>query len=371
MNILHIGKKYYPDHGGIESVTKILAEASINYGNNVSVCCFTNNTKLSSKIDYIADVKILRCHSIFTLLSQPISLIYIYKIIIESRKADIIHFHFPNILAILALPFINNKKILLVHWHSDILKNPSILLLLKPLINYLLYRSSTIITTSDSYKNSSHQLKNHLHKTSSIPLGVKSPIFNYNLITKRFKNPSKYVITVGRLVGYKGFETLISSFKFVNQDIHLLIVGSGECYGHLTNLIHENKLNNRVKILTDINDEKLQSLYENSFLFCLPSISRAEAFGVAAVEALSYGLPIIASNLYGSGLPWVNQHKITGLNFKTGCIYDLAKSINHIANSEHLYRIYSSNSRARYLKEFTSEIFTSRFSEIYKSISSN
>lgn len=371
MHILHIGKKFHPDHGGIESVTKTLAEGSILQGNQVSVCCFTSNKNLMSKIDHIEGVRILRCLTRFTLLSQPLSLKYIFKIICASRSADIIHFHFPNILAILALPFINRKKKLLVHWHSDILKNSLLLILLDPFVKYLLYRSNIIITTSEPYKYASKQLKNHLQKTITIPIGVNSICFNDDMIEKRLNTKSQFIISVGRLVDYKGFEILILALKYINDKVNLIIVGNGENYEKLQKLIHDNELSERVQIYTDINNDSLKQLYKNSYLFCLPSVNRAEAFGVAAVEALSCGLPIIASDLTGSGLPWVNKHNVTGKNFKTGSVLDLANSVNSIIDSQDIYRIFSKNSRARYLKEFTSDLFISRFTEVYIRLFSN
>ena len=63
-----------------------------------------------------------------------------------------------------------------------------------------------------------------------------------------------------------------------------------------------------------INDHELASHFEACDIFCMSSTVRAEAYGVAMLEAMMMGKPAVASDIAGSGVPWVNRHGETGLN---------------------------------------------------------
>jgi glycosyltransferase involved in cell wall biosynthesis len=52
---------------------------------------------------------------------------------------------------------------------------------------------------------------------------------------------------------------------------------------------------------------------KNCDLFCLPSVSRNEAFGLVLVEALYFGKPLVTTNVEGTGMNYVNKHNETGL----------------------------------------------------------
>jgi glycosyltransferase involved in cell wall biosynthesis len=112
-------------------------------------------------------------------------------------------------------------------------------------------------------------------------------------------------------------------------------------------------------------DDVLDALYRISSLFCLPSISRAEAFGLVIIQAMSRGLPVVASDILGSGVPWVNMHDVSGLNFTVGNEFQLALSCNRILGSNELRKRYSIGARNRYLTTFTEDRFVNEIVKIY------
>ncbi|NBO22562.1 glycosyltransferase, partial [bacterium] len=77
-----------------------------------------------------------------------------------------------------------------------------------------------------------------------------------------------------------------------------------------------------------------------------------EAFGVVLLEAMSYGLPIVATNIPGSGVPWVNQHGISGFNVPLGNSVALADACNQILASDELRSRLSQGARQRFFSEF-------------------
>ena len=113
MKILQINKFLYPHQGGIESVSESIIKALDTSNLNLYNICFTN-TK-----DFKTRTKIKRFYSKFTIFSQPISLKYMAYIYMNANKFDACIVHFPNIMALLPLIFINTSKIF-IYWHSDI-----------------------------------------------------------------------------------------------------------------------------------------------------------------------------------------------------------------------------------------------------------
>ena len=61
-----------------------------------------------------------------------------------------------------------------------------------------------------------------------------------------------------------------------------------------------------------IPDVDLPAYYHASDVYCLPSVERAEAFGIVQVEAMASGRPVVCCEL-GNGVTWVNQDGVTGL----------------------------------------------------------
>jgi glycosyltransferase involved in cell wall biosynthesis len=80
---------------------------------------------------------------------------------------------------------------------------------------------------------------------------------------------------------------------------------------------------------------------------------------------MAFGLPIVASDIPGSGVPWVNQHDISGLNFTLGDPIALAYACNKILGSNVLRKKLALGARQRFLSEFTEDISVKRMMDIY------
>lgn len=123
-----------------------------------------------------------------------------------------------------------------------------------------------------------------------------------SFITKSYhnnipRNPYS-VLYVGRLDKYKGVDVLIKSIFYVKSkipDIKLHIVGSGECFNYFNNLISLYNLEENVIFEGHLNDSELANMYSQSDIFVFPSFK--EGLPMALIEAMSAGLPIIASDI--------------------------------------------------------------------------
>ena len=356
--IIHLGKYYPPEFGGIEKVTSLIVDND-NQNNHV-VICFSNSKQIEN------DNNIFRIPVKLNLFSQPISFQYIVKSLREIKNNDIVHIHLPNIFALIVALFINDKPIIL-HWHSDIINNKFLYTFIKPLEKMILKKASSIIISSYNYLNNSNSLSLFKSKTKVVPYGIEEPDkdVDNNLLIEDcypiFEN--QYILSVGRLVKYKGYENLIMAM--INVDAKLIIIGNGPEYKRLQDVILKYNLGNKIFILTDINNTKKKIFYKNASIFCLPSINKSESYGMSIVEAMSYGLPLVTTNLIDSGISWLNKHDATGICVNPNNTNELSNAIKKILQSPDLCKKFSNNSRKRYEDKLTLKIFINKISKIY------
>jgi len=364
MKILHISKYYSPYKGGIENVVFNLVEGSIKMGDQVDVLCF--NDSLKSSTEEFDNHKIFRAKRLFVLFSLPISFEFFFKLIKLCNHYDIIHVHLPNPLAILAVFLKKVKTKIVIHWHSDIIDQKFIYQFLAPFHKAVLGKANKIIITSNNYLSASTQLFNFHDKCEVIPIGINKKV---NFESKSAK--SKDVITifsVGRLVRYKGFEKLITSGKHLDKNIKIIIAGDGPLKLNLEKLIRRHNLENRIILVGRVSDKELFSYYEHADVFCLPSITRNEAFGVVLLEAMSFGLPVVCFNIPGSGVPWVVKDKYNAIVVNKIESLELIKAINKISRDKKLRTDYSLNSKIRFQENFTVEKMQERTNKLYKKL---
>lgn len=367
-NIVHFGKYYFPDAGGIESVTVSLAKGATMAGHTVSVVCFEKTPSNGKEV--IDGVEIIRAPIEKLLASQPLGFKYFWKCLSAARTANIVHLHAPNMLGALCSLFIPVKTQLLVHWHSDVINKGLIGQVLRPLEFLLLHRANSIVVTSQVYADASKTLASFRKKINVVPIGVpdKKHEDNNSQLPPKLEEQignRKIILAVGRLVPYKGFNVLIKASQQLIHDSVVVIVGSGPLQQELQQNINNEGLMNRVVLAGRLSDAVLHKLFKRATLYCLPSTYRSEAFGVVLLEAMAYGLPVVASNIPGSGVPWVNKHGLSGLNVPVGDVKAFADAFNKVLSSEVLHRKLSHGARQRFLAKFTEDASIKRMLLIY------
>lgn len=369
INIAHFGKYYLPDNGGIESVTVSLARGAVAAGHVVSVVCFEKTPAKS--LEVIDGVKVIRAPLAVFVASQPLGFQYFLRCLLVAKKANVVHLHFPNMLGALCALLIGKNTHLLVHWHSDVINKGFLGRILRPLESALLRRADSIVATSQVYADASGTLLSFRSKITVVPIGIpdaKHESTNMALPPSLEARVSdkKIILAVGRLVPYKGFSVLIEAAKLLSFESIAVIVGEGPMLQNLQQAIDIAGVNGRVVLVGRLSNAALHALFKRATLFCLPSTYRAEAFGVVLLEAMSYGLPIVATNIPGSGVPWVNQHGISGLNVPVGDSKALAEACNQILCSEELHNQLSYGARQRFLSEFTEDVSIKRMMAVYE-----
>lgn len=367
--IVHFGKYYAPDAGGVESVTLSLAKGAVKAGHRVSIVCFKRTE--APDVEIMDGVTVYRAPIAKNVASQPLGLKYLWLCLKQARHADVVHLHAPNMLAALCCLLMSSKPRLLVHWHSDVVNKGLLGYLSKPLEGLLLRRANRIVATSQVYADASSTLKPVRDKVEVVPIGIGNGDLRSDLTAmlpedlRQRMDGRRVVLSVGRLVPYKGFNVLIEAAKYLDQDALVVIVGGGPLDEELRASIDAHGVAERVIMAGRLSDAALASLFSRAAIYCMPSVYRAEAFGVVLLEAMSHGLPVVATDIPGSGVPWVNQHLVSGINVPVGDARALADACNRILECEHERARLSNGARQRYLNEFTEDVSVRKMLQTY------
>jgi glycosyltransferase involved in cell wall biosynthesis len=281
------------------------------------------------------------------------------RVVSNFGKPDIIHSHYFGMSAIAS---ILKEEYNIPHVHTehssrinnDYLSNQTIALGKKE------YEDLDAIIAVSS-RIASVIKKNWDTEPIVIPNIVDTNIFSYS---ERKKNNQNFkFISVGNLKFGKGFDVLIEAFNNATllPNTELCIIGSGEEKEHLKKLIRKHKLEKRVHLLGRQERDSIALHMSSSDAFVLAS--KGETFGVAYIEALSAGLPVVATSCGGPSdfIDSTNGYLVEVDN-KTELAATLEKIQSEIAkfnNSE-----ISTNTKER----FSSQTISSQLTKIYEKI---
>ncbi|KAA8707640.1 glycosyltransferase [Helicobacter canis] len=364
--VLQLGKFYPPDIGGIERVMQDICDGINARGLVCDVLCSSSSYNFSYEI-LDSRARIYRTKSFGKLASTSITPQMIFTLQKLIQAYDIIHLHLPDPMANLAL-FLSDirEKIIILHWHSDIIKQKHLLKLYSPLQSWLLQRAHSIIATSPKYALESAFLQPYRDKCVSIPIGIDdiAPSSLESTLPQRpaqsKKGEKRIIFALGRLAQNKGFTYLVQSAQYLPDEYEIHIGGDGALHSKLEALINEHKLSHKVKLLGRVTRDKLARHYQQCHIFVLPSIQ--ESYGVVLLEAMSFGKPIISTKLSPSGSDYVNAHNVSGLVVPPQNPAAIAQAISEI---ERDYERFSRDARARFLQLFTSEKMLDSIYELY------
>lgn len=367
MRVLQLGK-FYPFSGGMEKVMFDLLSGLSAVGIDCDVLCTYAEPGKPYHVYKIGNNNIICTKSLAKKLSTAISPQLIRELRRICSRYDIIHVHHPNPMSALALRLSGYKGKVVVHWHSDILRQKRILWAYMPLQSWLLRRADIIMGTSPVYVNQSPHLEAFIDKCTYVQIGIdpmKHDVEGSEKIRERYKG-RKIVFALGRLVGYKGFRYLIDAARDLPDDHIVLIGGTGELHDELQRQIDSYSLQDKVRLLGYISDEELPAYYGACDVYCLSSIMKTEAFAIVQIEAMSCGKPVVATDIAGSGVPWVNADDVSGINVEVMNGHALAEAIKKVTGDKALYAKLSAGAKERFNSMFRKEAMIERCVDIYK-----
>ena len=369
INVLHIGK-FYPIQGGVEKVMFDIVSGLSN-SNDVKCDMLCASATGKGQMFNVGHSKIICTPTWFKTFATMISPKMIITLRRIAKEYDIIHIHHPDPMAALALRFSGFKGKVVLHWHADILKQKIALKLYEPLQKWLIYCADVVVGTTPKYLQCSPYLQNSSLKKICIPIGIDPMEYNKSDVEKlRNKYVGKKIIfSLGRLVEYKGFQYLIEASKYLSDDYMILIGGSGPMRQSLDGLIQQLGVGEKVKLLGRISENELPVYYGLCDIYVLSSIWKTEAFGIVQIEAMSCGKPVIATHIEGSGVDWVNEDGVSGLNVNPKDAKGIAEAIKRILIDKEQYNHFSQGAKLRYVSLFRKGAMINACLDLYKSLS--
>lgn len=367
MRILHAYKIYRPDiEGGIPAVMSSLAGSADSSISHAILCARRSGVAQRYKID---GVPVEAVASLGTLFSTPLAPGYVPAFVRRARHADVVIHHAPLPLTdaaiLLGLPA---EVGLIVYWHADIVGYGLLKRLVSPLIRRALARADRIVVSGQPMIDHSEFLRPHAAKCIVMPYGMDLDYWrtldadDRDAVEQMQRAMPRHIVSLGRLVGYKGYDVLIRAMRDV--DAHVTIIGEGPLLPELQQLAMELGVADRVRFAGRLERGEIRRLFHAAQVFAFPSITVAEAFGIVQVEAMAAGLPIVNTSL-PTTVPLVARHEQEALTVPPGDATALAAALNRILDDPALAQRLGMAGKARARDEYDQAVFRQRMAVVY------
>jgi N-acetyl-alpha-D-glucosaminyl L-malate synthase BshA len=370
---MKIGITCYPTYGGSGVVATELGKSLAKRGHSIHFISYAIPMRLESFVENIF------YHEV-EMSNYPLFEFQLYSLAVTSKmvevakyeRLDILHVHYaiPHATsAFLAKQIIkqNIPKVITTLHGTDITLvglEPSFL----PLMKFSIEQSDGVTAVS-------HFLKKQTEANYDIEKDIKV-IHNFidtdhfkkaeNILSRKCiaSDEEKVLIHVSNFRTVKRVMDVIKVFAIIKTNIpsKLVLVGDGPDRSECENLCRELKICDHVKFLGK--QSALVDILSIADLFIMPS--QSESFGLAALEAMSCGLPVIASNI--GGLPELLVHEKTGYLSEMGDIEAMARYALELLLDKDKYIRFSNESRKRAEKIFSIDIITKEYEDFYNEI---
>jgi len=367
MRVVHIFKDYYPPMtGGIEQHMRLLCTGLTR---QIEVIVLVPSRSRRAIKECLEGVSVIRVPEFGRYASVP--LCPTMPVELHRLRPDIVHLHFPNPMGDLAYLLGGWQVPLVLTYHADIIKQRLFLPVYRPILAHLFKKLRRIIATSAEYIASSEFLSQYQAKCTVIPFGIDLAGLalrngeSDEVAKQRLDYGGRLLLFVGVLRYYKGLDVLLRAMTRVEGA--LVIVGRGPEREALETLATQLGIAGRVTFLGEVTEAQLRLLLHAADVFVLPSIDRCEAFGIAQLEAMACGKPVVSSDL-PTGMRFVNQHGVTGLRVLPGDPEALAEALQQVLDDAGLRARLGCAARARIEQEFTAERMIARTLEVYREV---
>ena len=372
---MKIGITCYPTYGGSGVIATELGKELAIRGHEVHFISYALPFRLTKYIQniFFHEVEI----SNYPLFEFPLYSLSLSSKMVEVddfENLDLLHVHYaiPHATsAYLAKQIAKNKhlKITTTLHGTDITLvglEPSFL----PLVKFSIEESDGVTAVSRFLKEKTITNYSIEKDIEVIPNFVDTEIFKRipeeRCESKKHIAPhgEKILVHTSNFRPVKRVPDTIKIFNIVQKEIpsKLLLVGDGPDRYECERLVRELNLTENVKFLGK--QDGLVEILSASDVFLIPS--QSESFGLAALEAMSCGLPVVSSSV--GGLPELVKHNECGFIAEIGDVERMAKYTIDLLTNDKKYELFSENARKRVLEKFDKSKVVPLYEEHYKSI---
>ncbi|NFO34808.1 glycosyltransferase family 4 protein [Clostridium botulinum] len=187
--------------------------------------------------------------------------------------------------------------------------------------------------------------------------------------TVRFNTKEVNILFLAVLIKRKGIFDLVEAIKLLLKDINgykikVIIAGTGREENNIKEKIKELGIEASFDFKGWVQNNKKQKILENSQIFVLPSYN--EGLPVSILEAMSYGLPIISTNVGSIEDAVIDNYN--GTIIKPGDINALKEEMKTLIENKNKWNMYSKNSKDIVYKKYNQENYFNTIENLYKSI---
>ena len=363
-NVLHIVEDL--KIGGLERVVAAIVRGLDANKYNPQVWCLAGGGAVAEELIRAGiPVKILGMCS----YHNPLNIIKLSRLLKQS-KIDIIHTHgyfggtFGRLAAILAgTPFI------VAHVHTQYYGFKIRNLLVERILSHF---TDKIVCVSEATRGFVEEFEGIRKEKTCVIYNGSGPQKGFesqwkiNRDSFGFINDDIVVVSVASLVKHKGHRVLIDAIKIVskkNKNLRLLIVGDGPLKNELETYVSDCHLSSNI-IFTGLRKDVF-ALLNLADLFILPSLER-EGLGIALIEAMGMGLPVIGTSL--GGIPELIKDKVNGFLVTPGNSNQMADAIQRLIVNTDARKKMGMHARKLYEEKFTVQKMLENIELLYRGL---
>ena len=360
MKVMQVYRDYFTDlPGGIERHIYDLAHG---LGPDVQSEVLVSGRERSSTVEMDEEV-IVHLHGRLARI-QGIPISPGFSRAMRRRDIDVLHLHSPNPGAEFSFMARKVRTPTVLTYHCDLGRGGPIRPLHRSMLYRMLGRVDRVVVSTDRLISSSPLLtrfaKERPEKMDIVPFGVNPTRFT-PFVDPMLSGVEPIVLFLGRVRYYKGLGVLVRAMADVPAT--LVVAGGGPSARELINF-GKRRLGHRFVWLGSIPDELLPAVYRSAAVFCLPSTTPAEAFGIAALESMASGTPVITTEV-GTGTSVINQDGVTGLVVPPSDPDALRRAIVKMLEQESMRKEMGEAARQRVEDHYTLEKMFAAMRDVY------
>lgn len=370
---MKIGMLCYPTHGGSGVVATELGKYLADQGHEIHFVSYQKPFRLLS---YHPNIFFHEVGALDYPLFQhnPYVLALVNKIVSISREVglEILHAHYAiphSLCAYLARQIVGADKLRVIttlHGTDITLvgSDPSF----REITAFSINESDTVTAVSHNLKEETVRFFPECGEPRVIYNFVDTELYkpgekNRCLLHFR-KHEERILLHISNFRPVKRISDVIHIFNRVQQNMpcRLMLVGDGPDRYEASLLSEKLGIKDRVHFLG--NHDDILEVLQGADIFLMPS--EKESFGLAALEAMSCGIPVVASRT--GGIPELVKHGDTGLLYTVGDVEGMARGCLEILTRPEVCHRFSSASRIRAVEKFHTSIIIPQYEEMYKSM---